>query len=125
MTHRADQVQGFEGDVPAAAPRSDSSTATASSASSSIGGNATPAMTGLERDRLERIGRFMHTEMGLDRLLAHVALYSFTGTAGSSAFVGYANPSWGNRPEPSGVPPPSSSSATTSASAPSSSQTTT
>jgi hypothetical protein len=99
VTHRADQVQGFEGDVPAAASCSDSSMATASSASSSIGGNARPAMTGLERDRLERIGRFMHTEMGLDRLLAHVALYWY--------------------------PPRSSSSATTSASTPSSSQTTT
>jgi pimeloyl-ACP methyl ester carboxylesterase len=109
------------------------------------------AMSDLERDRLDRIGRFMHTEMGyiaiqstrpqtlaygltdspvgqlawmvdkfkawtwppetlpedvlgLDRLLAHVALYWFTGTAGSSAFVGYANPSWGDRPEPSQVP---------------------
>jgi pimeloyl-ACP methyl ester carboxylesterase len=109
------------------------------------------AMSDLERDRLERIGRFMHTEMGyiaiqstrpqtlaygltdspvgqlawmvdkfkawtwppevlpedvlgLERLLAHVALYWFTGTAGTAAFVGYANPNWGDQPEPSGVP---------------------
>jgi LuxR family maltose regulon positive regulatory protein len=41
---------------------------------------------------------------GLERLLAHVALCWFTGTAGSAAFVGYANPSWGDRPEPSQVP---------------------
>ena len=33
-----------------------------------------------------------------------MALYWFTGTAGSSAFVGYANPSWGDRPKASGVP---------------------
>jgi pimeloyl-ACP methyl ester carboxylesterase len=42
--------------------------------------------------------------LGLDRLLAHVALYWFTGTAGSSGFVGYANPNWGDQPQPSGVP---------------------
>ncbi|MEZ0364888.1 hypothetical protein ACAG26_14455 [Mycobacterium sp. pUA109] len=39
--------------------------------------------------------------LGLDRLLAHVALYWFTGTARSAAFVGYANPSCGDSAEPS------------------------
>jgi pimeloyl-ACP methyl ester carboxylesterase len=37
-------------------------------------------------------------------LLAHVALYWFTGTAGTAAFAGYANPNWGDQPEPPGVP---------------------
>lgn len=42
--------------------------------------------------------------LGLDRMLAHVALYWFTGTAGTSAYIGYANASWDNQPSPSGVP---------------------
>jgi len=42
--------------------------------------------------------------LGLDRLLEHVSLYWFTGTAGSSAFTGYATTSWGPPEEPSGVP---------------------
>lgn len=116
-----------------------------------VDGRTKNAMSDIERDRLERIGRFMHTEMGyitiqstrpqtlaygltdspvgqlawmvdkfkawtwppealpedvlgLEWLLAHVALYWFTGTAGTAAFVGYANPTWGDQPEPSGVP---------------------
>jgi pimeloyl-ACP methyl ester carboxylesterase len=32
------------------------------------------------------------------------ACYWFTGTAGTAAFVGYANPNWDGQPEPSGVP---------------------
>ncbi len=42
--------------------------------------------------------------LGLDRLLEHVTLYWLTGTAGTSAFTGYATTSWGPTPEPSGVP---------------------
>ncbi|UGT44993.1 epoxide hydrolase [Nocardia yamanashiensis] len=40
-----------------------------------------------------------------DRLLTNVMLYWLTGTAGSAAYVGYANVgSWGERPANSGVP---------------------
>ncbi|WP_328856184.1 epoxide hydrolase [Williamsia herbipolensis] len=42
--------------------------------------------------------------LGLDRLLAHVSLYWFTATAGTSAYTGYATTSWGPEPEPSDVP---------------------
>ncbi len=40
-----------------------------------------------------------------DRLLTNVMIYWFTGTAGSSAYVGYAQESpWGTAKKPSGVP---------------------
>lgn len=42
--------------------------------------------------------------LGLDRLLAHVSLYWFTGTAGTAAYTGYATTSWSPPAEPSGVP---------------------
>ncbi len=43
--------------------------------------------------------------LGRDRLLTNVMLYWLTGTAGSSAYVGYAQESaWGAAKEPSGVP---------------------
>lgn len=42
--------------------------------------------------------------LGLDRLLAHVSLYWYTATAGSSAYTGYATNSWGPAARSSGVP---------------------
>jgi pimeloyl-ACP methyl ester carboxylesterase len=43
--------------------------------------------------------------VGRDRLLTNVMIYWLTGTAGSSAYVGYAQESaWGATKEPSGVP---------------------
>ncbi|WP_328810649.1 hypothetical protein [Rhodococcus sp. NBC_00294] len=42
--------------------------------------------------------------LGADRVLDHVSLYWFTGTAGTSAYTGYATSAWGPAPEPSGVP---------------------
>jgi hypothetical protein len=43
--------------------------------------------------------------IGRDRLLTNVMVYWLTGTAGSSAYVGYAqDTSWGGTKEPSGVP---------------------
>lgn len=42
--------------------------------------------------------------LGAHRVLEHVSLYWFTGTAGTSAYVGYAAPSWGPSPEPSSTP---------------------
>jgi pimeloyl-ACP methyl ester carboxylesterase len=109
------------------------------------------SLTDLEKDRLQRIGRFMQGEygyiaiqstrpqtlayglvdspvgqlawmidkfkawtwppdtmpdaiLGADRILEHVSLYWFTGTAGTSAYTGYAAPSWGPPPEPPSVP---------------------
>ncbi|MCQ1955100.1 epoxide hydrolase [Arthrobacter sp. zg-Y826] len=41
----------------------------------------------------------------LDRILTNVMLYWVTGSAGTAAFIGYAQqPAWGARREPSGVP---------------------
>jgi pimeloyl-ACP methyl ester carboxylesterase len=109
------------------------------------------SLSDLEKDRLQRIGRFMQDEygyiaiqstrpqtlayglvdspvgqlawmidkfkawtwppdampdaiLGADRILEHVSLYWFTGTAGTSAYIGYGAPSWGPPPEPSSVP---------------------
>ena len=42
--------------------------------------------------------------LGAHRVLEHVSLYWFTGTAGTSAYVGYAAPSWGPSPEASSTP---------------------
>ena len=43
--------------------------------------------------------------IGKDRLLTNVMLYWLTGTAGSAAYVGYAQqPGWGATKENSGVP---------------------
>lgn len=43
--------------------------------------------------------------VGLEFLLANASLYWFTATAGSAAYVGYAQESeWGAVPEDSGVP---------------------
>lgn len=44
------------------------------------------------------------TVIDRDRLLTNVMLYWLTGTAGSAAYVGYAQSSWGPAPESSGVP---------------------
>ncbi|MCX6468297.1 MAG: alpha/beta fold hydrolase [Corynebacteriales bacterium] len=41
--------------------------------------------------------------LGLDQLLAHVSLYWFTATAGTSAYTGYATTSWEPKPTPSNV----------------------
>jgi epoxide hydrolase len=42
--------------------------------------------------------------IGRDRLLTNVMIYWLTGTAGSAAYVGYAQASWGPPPSSSGVP---------------------
>lgn len=42
--------------------------------------------------------------LGADRVLDHVSLYWFTGTAGTSAYTEYATSAWGPAPEPFGVP---------------------
>ena len=109
------------------------------------------SMTELERDRAERVQKFMRDEFGYiaiqstrsqtigaalvdspvgqlawivdkfrawthppdslpdaivgrDRLLTNVMIYWLTGTAGSAAYVGYAQASWGPPPQSSGVP---------------------
>lgn len=42
--------------------------------------------------------------VGLEFLLANASLYWFTASAGSAAFVGYAQQEWGEEPQRSGVP---------------------
>ena len=108
-------------------------------------------MTDLERDRVDRVRKFMRDEFGYiaiqstrpqtlaaglvdspagqlawildkfrewthppealpdtivdrDRLLTNVMIYWLTATAGSAAYVGYAQDIWGPPPETSGVP---------------------
>jgi pimeloyl-ACP methyl ester carboxylesterase len=45
-----------------------------------------------------------HAVIDRDRLLTNVMIYWLTGTAGTAAYVGYAQASWGPPPESSGVP---------------------